>query len=157
MHPTQNPPMIVLVDEVALYTGDTIWVDITPADALHCAAVYIDLHGFCKRDFYSSRLPLTPAACTTGAIGMAVHGHTTDNPMSRELPGLWHFNAAVSVLACYLVEIGQIDDDDFFDEAICDVEQIGDWNDHPSRTDAEVIAALNAAADKHNLLAGGAR
>jgi hypothetical protein len=128
---------------------------ISPADILRGAARYLHQHGWRQGALYAddehtTRTPSpTPAACALGAIGMAAFGERIpDHPEQR--PGWRDYQRASNALDDYLTDTGAkntvpVRDDDSTDNA-----SVGDWNDAPGRTAAEVIAALHAAADNYD-------
>jgi len=135
MHPTQQqaPP-----------------VEVTPADTLRAAAVYLNRHGWTQRDYYFNPEPgedLLPAACALGAIGMAAHGRETDWPDDQRNPGAAEFLSARRLLLDYLRRTGQ---------ASRQAHAIGDWNDDPNQTHEAVVETLTAAADEWDRIHGGA-
>jgi hypothetical protein len=144
MHPTHNTP-----------TPDTAQpVDITPADVLRGAACYLDLHGWRQGALYTDDRhttdtpSITPAACALGAIGMAAFGERIpDNPDHR--PEWRDYKRATNALDDYLALTGAKNSVPVTDDDSTDSASVGDWNDAPGRTAAEVIAALNAAADDY--------
>lgn len=160
MHPTQNPPVIVVFDDVALMMGE-----ISPADVLRCAAIYIRLHGWYQDQFFGDEwattrpLLTTPPACAIGAITMAVFGRPACN-YSHDNVNWRLYRRATGAFDDYLTLtypelLGASDDED-------DVGYVrGDcWNDDPGRTADEVTTALDAAADYYESThtpGGGAR
>jgi len=131
-------------------TDPTEPVVITPADILRAAAHYLYRHGWTQEAYYEPMFNRPwPAADALGAIGMAVHGHDHDNPLSRELPGWAQFTAAHDALNTHL-------------KRVCDLGTrpelitIGDWNDLPEQTAESVITVLRAAADEWDRIHGGA-
>jgi len=113
--------------------------DLTIAEVLTRAADLIEpegawTQGDTARDADGKPLPNStePAAvcwCVLGAIGKTVGG--ANRPM---------FSAARKALRAVLPEDIEQIDEDLPDEA--------NWNDAPERTQAEVVAALRAAAEK---------
>lgn len=136
MHPTRRTPDLA---------------EVTPAETLRCAALYLQRHGWIQGNYYRQRDGLTtPPACALGAIGMAVHGQAL-NPLDVDLPGWYEVTDAYNALNDYLVRFGFVDTDDEYDDAIAT------WNDQSGRMSGSVIAALNAAADEWDRTHGGAR
>lgn len=116
-----------------------------PAVILRCAAVYIERHGWHYGDMFADPTQLTPAACAIGAIKMAVCGSPNTN-YTPEQAG--QVNHALGVLADHLTDFGYrgdltelVDHDDENPNVI-----VGNWNDRPGRTEAEVILTLEEAA-----------
>ncbi|MEO3820987.1 hypothetical protein [Plantactinospora sp. B24E8] len=131
MKATHNPPT----------TRD---VDLTPADILRCAAIYVQRHGWTRGVFFTSALvdptPFPPA-CAAGAICTATVGQPT---MPADLhPGTRP--AAYRALAFFADYLNDFGNPSSRPDA---VNTIGDWNDETSRTGTEVIDALNDAADE---------
>lgn len=92
--------------------------------------------------------------CALGAIGYAADPSDPDgNPLFVDLSVRPIASAAAVALADYLIdELGAarcVDDDGEFNV----IETVGGWNDEPRRTVHEVVAALNAAADRAASLA----
>lgn len=129
MHPTQN---------------QSAEVEVTPADTLRGAALYLKRHGWTQVDYYRL-IPgaSLPAACMLGGIGMAVHGQPIDDPMDPDLPAWHQFQAAYDALCDYLT----LNDPAWADSGH---DTVGDWNDAPGRTVEQVITTLNNAADEWN-------
>jgi hypothetical protein len=118
-------------------------VPVTPAVILRGAAVYLQQHGWTRGAFFDpdDDGPF-PAACATGAIRMAIHGDLTqtfsalpDDSEQRKLIG-----KAQRHLAAHL-------HDGFDPEETSSIDVIGDWNDDEQRTLADVVDALNDAAN----------
>lgn len=110
------------------------WREITPADVLRGAALYLGRHGWHQGAMFASFVNPTPAACLLGAIRMAACGGTevdyTD--VSAVLA-----DQAVYELATLLRRRGLVGDDD---------EVVSAFNDHHAITKADAIVALEAAA-----------
>jgi hypothetical protein len=155
MHPIQNPA-----------TGSpagpsTMGIDLTPADILRGAALYLQRHGWTQGEYIAYR-PTTddpfPPACAHGAIAVAAYGHATDDPYNdldgNDAAGRRLFGRAVDFFDDHIVrttvDLDTIDPDDDGFNAVR-------WNDSSGRTDAEVIAALHVAADEWDHTHGGAR
>lgn len=126
MHPTHTPP-----------TGAC--AEPTPAEILRCAATYIRRHGWHQGDAFAADTDqLFPPACALGAIHAAVTGTATLSLKGSDVASL---RGAERVLAAHLhVDLDRLDTDQPFD-------LIGDWNDEPDRTAAQVVAALHEAAE----------
>ncbi|MEV6375468.1 DUF6197 family protein [Micromonospora musae] len=137
MKATHNPPTTVQV---------------TTADLLRMAALYLRRHGWHQGSYYATPDIPTPPACAVGAIGMAASGRHTDHFYGLDFDTQVDFRQAVGVLTVYL-------DDQ---EPICAVDEDGflidehtspySWNDDPARTADEVITALEKAADEWDRL-----
>jgi hypothetical protein len=141
MHPTQKPAPCPprLAGQLGIAE-----VDVTPAQTLRGAALYVQRHGWTQHHYYWRTPGKLPAACALGAIGMAAHGQALDNPQDITLPAWLAFHGAYETLNDYL-ELGghyTVLDEDLFDQS-----SIGNWNDHTDQTAEQVIAALHAAAD----------
>jgi hypothetical protein len=123
MNPTHQPAVDVIV---------------TPADILRGAARYLQLHGWHQGDLYADTpAAITPPACALGAIGMAAFGgriSTAEDGRDES-----DYRHATDALIDYLYLTGA---------DVAGTGSLGDWNDEDGRTAAEVIAALNAAADE---------
>ena len=144
MHPTQNP---------------AVGVDLTPADILRAAAVYLHRYGWTQGDYFA-HLPhsadLLPAACANGAIAAAAYGYPTHAPYAdhHDDDGRRLFTRAVDFLDDYL----SLNDQRPADSDYLVLTSIR-WNDTPGRTADHVIAVLDAAADdwQRTHTPGGAR
>jgi hypothetical protein len=125
MHPTQNQSP----------------TPVTPAVTLRSAARYLEQHGWIQGRYYADATPGTlPAACTLGAIGIAVYGKVTEVPPAEyHRPEFPQFQAAVAALVEYLVQSPKYDLDEQY--------LISLWNDRSGRLAARVGSALLAAAD----------
>ena len=129
--------------------------EVTPAFTLRGAAVYLELHGWTKDNYYYFNSgeddDLFPAACTLGAIGMAAFGRRTEAPDAADhLPEWPDFLGALLLLRAYLFDLGELsEEDDNFTT-------IGDWNDACGQTSEYVIATLNGAAEIWDRTHGGA-
>jgi hypothetical protein len=114
-------------------------VQVTPADLLRFAALYLRRHGWTQGDYYTVVFDaLTPRCCVSGAIGIATYRTVVDVPFITDRPERSEYYAAMRALVDYL---------DL--EAISDVFR---WNDTTGRTLTEVVDALNAAADRWDAL-----
>ncbi|AVT38016.1 hypothetical protein [Plantactinospora sp. BB1] len=115
-------------------------VDLTPADILRCAAVYLKTRGWTRGNFFN---PLTsvpfPSACAAGAICAATVGRSTV-PADLSSTDRSLAYQALAFFADYLNDFG---DPNNRPDA---VNFIGDWNDETDRTAAEAINTLNDAA-----------
>lgn len=122
MQPTQHP-----------VTGSTV----TPARTLRDTALYLARYGWIQGAYYdASGGSFTPPACLVGAIGMVCYGGPVDAPAHNyDDPGFGDFEPALAWLERHLA----------------DVHDIGDafrFNDAKGRTAEQVIAVLNAAAER---------
>jgi hypothetical protein len=117
----------------------------TPADTLRHAALYLTRHGWIQDDYLASVPDATnpfPPACAYGAIAAAANGTPVTAPRQQQGETRRAFALALDVFDGYLTEqLGPDQDGN---------EQSGaEWNDDDGRTATEVIAALNAAADRY--------
>jgi hypothetical protein len=113
-------------------------VEISPADLLRMTAVYIQRHGWNQGDYYSPIFDAaTPPACVSGALGMACFGAPIGVPPIHE-PGRTEYHRGLMVLADHL--------------GVSTVAAVFNWNDTPGRTKAEILDALNAAAEAWDAL-----
>ncbi|PWR12488.1 hypothetical protein DKT69_23905 [Micromonospora sicca] len=138
MKATQNPP-----------TG----VQVTPADLLRCAALYLRRHGWHQGTYYAKTTDIsTPPACAAGAIGIACAGHRVEHFSQLDGGTLADYLAALGVFVDYLdahAPVFFIDEDGYLlDEHTSPYS----WNDDPARTAEQVVAALEAAADEWDRL-----
>lgn len=139
MKATQNPP-----------TG----VQVTPADLLRMAALYLRRHGWHQGTYYATTDTPTPPACAVGAIGIACTGQRIERFAQLDPDALVDYLFAVRVFMDYLdtdTPVYGTDDAGFvFDE---DDDYLPySWNDAPGRTAEQVITALEAAADEWDRL-----
>lgn len=123
-------------------------VQVTPADLLRMAALYIQRHGWTQGVFFTSAFvdpaPFPPA-CAAGAICTATVGQPTAPADLR--PGTRPVAyQALAFFADYLNDFGH---PTTRPDA---VNSIGDWNDETGRTMTEVITALHDAADEWDRL-----
>jgi len=146
MHPTHTRPDID-ADEL------------TPADILRCAALYLSQRGWHQGDMFADATQPFPAACPQGAIRMAACGSPTT---AYTIDTARRVDQAVAVLAGWLAwtylddyrpELTAIHHGD----QITLSEVVGDWNDDQDRTATDVIAALSGAADDWDRIHGGVR
>ncbi|MFG3687831.1 hypothetical protein [Micromonospora sp. NPDC047740] len=133
----------------------TTEVQVTPADLLRCAALYLRRHGWHQGTYYNNLFPAdfpTPPACAVGAIGIACAGHRVEHFYGLDLDTQVTFRQTVGVLTTYLDDcepICVIDEDGFLvDEHTSPFS----WNDDPARTAEQVITALEKAADEWDRL-----
>ncbi len=120
----------------------------TPADILRGAARYLEVHGWTQHSYYApDNTTAFPAACVSGAIGMAAYGHTVDNPHDEKAdPGVRDYRRALDALIDHLdLTETALDPDGLL---VFDFTDPFTWNDTPGRTAAEVVTALRHAADE---------
>ncbi|PZG11532.1 hypothetical protein C1I95_27150 [Micromonospora craterilacus] len=135
MKATQNPPTAAQV---------------TPADVLRMAALYLRRHGWHQGTYYA----LTeddnpfPPACVAGAIGMAAHGHL--NSVPHQHSNARDYSRALDALSCYLLDAGP-DPVRLYGDDVPNGDPF-EWNDRPGRTAEQVTTALDAAADEWDRL-----
>jgi hypothetical protein len=134
MHPTHQPA-----------TGPRS--EPTPADILRGAALYLERHGWTRFVYFDGTRP-TPAACAQGAIVIAAYGQATDSPYNMNVPERRLFAHTIDFFDDYLRGTTDPEDDDYNATV---------WNDNPTRTVAEVIAGLRAAAEAWEHSHGGVR
>jgi hypothetical protein len=140
MKATQNPP-----------TG----VQVTPADLLRCAALYLRRHGWHQGTYYNNLFPSdfpTPPACAAGAIGIACAGHTVEHFCQLDPDALADYLATLAAFVDYLDDfypLFLVDEDGF---VIDEHTSPYSWNDDPARTAEQVITALESAADEWDRL-----
>ncbi|MEU0156863.1 DUF6197 family protein [Micromonospora fulviviridis] len=140
MKAIQNPP-----------TG----VQVTPADLLRCAALYLRRHGWHQGTYYNNLFPAdlpTPPACAAGAIGIACAGYRVEHFSQLDGDTLADYLAALAVFVDYLDDFHPlflVDEDGF---VIDEHTSPYSWNDDPGRTAEQVITALEAAADEWDRL-----
>ncbi|RQX07551.1 DUF6197 family protein [Micromonospora arida] len=138
MKATQNPPT---------------QIQVTPADLLRMAALYLRRHGWHQGTYYAKTPDtLTPPACAAGAIGIACAGHTVEHFSQLDPDALADYLAALGVFVDYLdttAPVFHIDEDGYLlDEHTSPYS----WNDDPARTVEQVITALTAAANEWDSL-----
>jgi hypothetical protein len=125
MQPTQNSPAAV---------------DMTPADALRSAALYLDAHGWIQCHLYTFALDTFvptepfPSACAAGAIAMTICGRAITY-LNRTDPERELFDRTVDYFEDYLTCTDPIMVDGDYDPSVT-------WNDADRRTAKDVIATL---------------
>ena len=144
MHPTQQPT----VDTTDAVDLDLVELDLTPADVLRGAAVYVRRYGLHQGDMFANPDQATPAACAQGAIRMAACGNTGTAYSCGQAALV---DDAIATLADHLDAISDVW------HRIAPGETVADWNDHPDRTADHVAAALTAAAERWDRIFGGVR
>ena len=137
MKATQNPPTEVQV---------------TPADLLRMAALYLRRHGWHQGTYYAPTDTPTPPACAVGAIGMACAGRPVNHFSYINTDFQPAYLDAIAALTDYLDQhypIHHVDDDGYWlDEHTSPYS----WNDDPLCTAEHVIAALEGAAKEWDRL-----
>ncbi|MET7373529.1 DUF6197 family protein [Micromonospora arida] len=143
MKATQNPPTAV---------------EVSPADLLRMAALYLRRHGWHQGTYYAHTTDNpTPPACAAGAIGIACAGHKVEHFSQLDPDALADYLAALGVFVDYLdatAPVFFVDEDGYLlDEHTSPYS----WNDDPARTAEQVVTALEAAATDWDSLrtAGG--
>ncbi|MBG6069170.1 DUF6197 family protein [Micromonospora ureilytica] len=138
MKATQNPPT---------------QIQVTPADLLRMAALYLRRHGWHQGTYYAHNTDtLTPPACAAGAIGIACAGHTVEHFSQLDPDALADYLATLGVFVDYLdttAPIFHIDEDGYL---LDEWDSPYSWNDDPARTAEQVITALQAAATEWDSL-----
>jgi hypothetical protein len=153
MHRTQNPTAPAADTD----NGPVV----TPADVLHGAARYLELHGWTNSQYYHHGTESTfPPACVDGAIAMAAFGHTPSLPLptiTDDPVACVDFYRAADWLLNHLTIEGLTTTFDRLTHrcaAGClDCHELGDlfrWNDQPGQTSETVIATLRSAADEYD-------
>ncbi|RQX07879.1 DUF6197 family protein [Micromonospora arida] len=138
MKATQNPPTTA---------------EVTPADLLRMAALYLRRHGWHQGTYYAKNPDtLTPPACAAGAIGIACAGHTVEHFSQLDPDTLADYLGTLGAFVDYLdttAPVFLIDEGGYLlDEHTSPYS----WNDDPARTAEQVITALEAAADEWDSL-----
>ncbi|SCG19740.1 hypothetical protein GA0070610_6144 [Micromonospora echinofusca] len=127
-------------------------VQVTPADLLRMAALYLRRHGWTQGTYYTPTDTVTPPACAVGAIGMAAAGRPLLHPVLLTRADEDTYRQAIAALVDYLdafAPVFHIDEDGhLLDEHTAPFS----WNDDPTRTAEQVITALEKAADEWDRL-----
>ncbi|MEV1143321.1 hypothetical protein [Micromonospora sp. NPDC049799] len=129
--------------------------EVTPADLLRMAALYLRRHGWTQSSYYDIYAPadlLTPPACAAGAIGIACAGHRVEHFSQLDGGTLADYLAALGAFVDYLdttTPVFAVDEGGF---VIDENTSPYSWNDDPARTAEQVITALQAAADEWDRL-----
>jgi hypothetical protein len=126
-------------------------VEVTPADALRDAALYLQRHGWTQGELYREGNALTPPACAAGAIRCALLGAPLTAMTSHQR---YDVDRALAVLAGHVHDTTD-DNPDIPADPPSGI--VGDWNDAATRTAQQVIDTLRAAADDWDRIHGGAR
>jgi hypothetical protein len=124
-------------------------VELTPADILRLAAIYLRRHGWTQGDYYAlptdqaeaESLNPTPPACALGAIGMAIYGTPVADPFHLGSVDEAVFRYTSEVLRDHL-ELNVFGPPERWQDTV----SVSSWNDDYAYTADEVIAALEAAA-----------
>ncbi|MGC5333041.1 DUF6197 family protein [Micromonospora sp. DT62] len=127
-------------------------VQVSPADLLRMAALYLRRHGWTQGIYYATTDALTSPACAVGAIGMACAGKPLMHPVLLSSADENTYRQSIAALVDYLdafAPIFHIDEDGhLLDEHTSPYS----WNDDPGRTAEQVITALEKAADEWDRL-----
>ncbi|MDQ7910216.1 hypothetical protein RB614_37545 [Phytohabitans sp. ZYX-F-186] len=130
-----------------------------PVQVLRNAADYLEANGWTQLAFFRFAGGEPPAACSAGAIQIAVTGGPVDvfadnyrqNPAnSRQFAAVLE---AIDVLVSHLRR-------EHHTAALTSMfaaSALARWNDRTGRTLAEVVTAMREAADRHDTAGGGAR
>jgi hypothetical protein len=144
MNPTQNQP--------------TAEVDVTPAQVLRDAALYLQRHGWTQGALYDDHLAVIPPACAVGAIRCAIFGGPIVTATCDQMTQL---DPIVGVLADHVHDTGNDTPADTGEWGSVPGDSpnaiVTDWNDAHGRTANEVIASLRTAADDWDRIHGGTR
>ena len=129
-------------------------VQVTPADLLRMAALYLRRHGWTQGTYYATDAAdnPTPPACVVGAIGIACAGRKVEHFSQLDGDTLADYLAALGAFVDYLDDFHPlflVDEDGF---VIDEHTSPYSWNDDPARTAEQVITALDAAADEWDRL-----
>ncbi|WFE37981.1 hypothetical protein [Micromonospora sp. WMMD998] len=136
--------------------NQTTGVQVTPADLLRMAALYLRRNGWAQGTYYTPDPTGTGqpfrAACSVGAIGMAAAGRRMNHPDQLHPADAVTYRRAIAAFVDYLdnfAPVFHIDEDGYLlDEHTSPYS----WNDDPARTAEQVITALEAAADEWDRL-----
>ncbi|RZU73471.1 hypothetical protein EV384_1876 [Micromonospora kangleipakensis] len=133
----------------------TTEVQVTPADLLRMAALYLRRHGWHQGTYYCTDVPAdypTPPACAVGAIGIACAGHRVNHFSDLNPDDRHAYLDAIAVLTDYLDDHYPIhlfdDDGNYLDDHTSPYS----WNDDPLCTAEHVITALEGAAQEWDRL-----
>jgi hypothetical protein len=121
-------------------TQNQITLEVTPAQTLRDAALYLRRYGWIQGCYFDqSATVFTPAADVVAAIGFACYGGPCEQPELNYLdPGFGDFNYALLVLSDYLQRCYGTNDPYAF-------------NDAKGRRAGEVTKVLEEAADHWDL------
>lgn len=147
MNPTYNP-----THSGTTPAEPTLAVELTPADLMRGGARYIQRYGWHQMSMFASDSgEAFPPACAIGGIRAAVTGNPAPGYAScGESPAdLRLYERVLAEFAAHLL-VNNIAVDAYTADTITDLPRavIGDWNDEPERTAAEVIQALHDAANE---------
>ncbi|MEU0156953.1 DUF6197 family protein [Micromonospora fulviviridis] len=131
----------------------TTAVQVTPADLLRMAALYLRRHGWHQGTYYAPTTDtLTPPACAAGAIGIACAGYRVEHFSQLDGDTLADYLATLAAFVDYLDDFHPmflVDEDGYLlDEHTSPYS----WNDDPTRTAEQVVTALESAADEWDRL-----
>jgi hypothetical protein len=122
-------------------------LDLSPAEVLRFAALYVQRHGFHQGDMFASLTTPTPAACAQGAVKMVICGNP-HAPYTLDDAAL--FDETLRVLAGHI-------DGEYLGWAIepdgVPAEPhvlVAEWNDESGRTAEELVTALTGAAAEYD-------
>lgn len=130
--------------------------DVTPADTLRGAALYLERHGWNQSapfDFKRDNHSPFPPACTLGAITMAVYGQpvSVEDRQRGDIAAADIWEKAVGCLVDFLWQDGRVPEFDYYGALFCSkTEIVADWNDDATQTLPDVLAVLRAAADDYD-------
>jgi hypothetical protein len=140
MKATHNPP-----------TG----VEVTPADLLRLAAVYLQRRGWTQSVDFASTGEAFPPACALGALTMAAYGRCGSITIRTDIDrvALRLLDRSTAHLAGYLWDTGRTPEHDYYGALCCsDREIVSDWNDEHGQDLTAVVDVLTAAADEWDRL-----
>jgi hypothetical protein len=127
-------------------------VQVSPADLLRMAALYLRRHGWHQGTYYAPINTPTPPACAAGALTIACAGRPVDHFLDIDPDDRRLYLDAQAAFVDYLDThdpVFHIDEDGF---VIDEQAQPFAWNDDPARTAEQVITALEKAADEWDRL-----
>jgi hypothetical protein len=120
--------------------------ELTPADILRLAALYLRRHGWTRDGYYVESITMepiaTPGACALGAIGMATYGAPVSDPFDRGNVDADVFRYTAEVLRDHL-ELNVFGLPENLGHPYTTVST---WNDNYAASADEVIHTLEAAA-----------
>ena len=129
-----------------------------PVQVLRNAADYLDAHGWMRGTFFgfSPGGVEPPAACSLGAIQIAVTGDAVDvfaNDFRFDTATDEQFTAVLEA-ADIVVSHLRREHNTAAMGSLSKVAALAKWNDRDGRTIAEVTSAMRAAADQHDAAGG---